>query len=136
MDYGRMGKISGFVSGGGGGGGSDVDDKVFTEIPYNAITIYINHPNLDIGYIHLVNGGHPVIDINLVGYPGKILTLLLIQGSAGNSLVSFSGIFRFPTCLPSPVLTPVPNATDYITFMHNYASNLYDCIGFVNGFTV
>lgn len=64
----------------------------------------------------------------------KIIKYFISQDIVGSRTLTWDGVFRFSTDIPSPTLTTTISYSDYVEFMYNPVHVYWDCIRVVKGF--
>lgn len=64
----------------------------------------------------------------------KVIRYYITQDEIGSRTLTWDGVFRFSTDIPSPTITATLNFSDYIEFIYNPTYATWDCIRVVQGF--
>jgi hypothetical protein len=79
-------------------------------------------------------GGNRTMDAPSNNSNLKTIRIWITQDGTGSRTITWNGIFRFSTGLPSPTLTTTANFTDLVEFIYNPTYSTWDCIRIVKGF--
>ncbi len=65
---------------------------------------------------------------------GQLIKIRVKQDGVGSRVITFDTKYRFGTDLPSPVLSTLPNYTDYLGFIYHEVDDKWDYVSQVFGF--
>jgi hypothetical protein len=91
-------------------------------------------------------GGNPLIaTVTLAGNrtlgapsnpnDGRRLILRIKQDGTGSRTLAYNAVYRFPSDIPTPILSTAANATDILAFMYNAPAVKWDCVSAIIGYT-
>jgi hypothetical protein len=66
--------------------------------------------------------------------PGQRLTFRVTQDGTGSRTLSYGTAYNFGSGIPAPTLTTTAGEWDYLGFLYNEASSVWDFLAFANGF--
>jgi hypothetical protein len=66
---------------------------------------------------------------------GRRMILRIKQDGTGSRTLAYNAVYRFPSDIPSPILSTAANALDILCFVYNSSAVKWDCVSVILGYT-